>query len=106
MAECGVRGGYLEVVNLLPEIHALLMKLTTAVSSPTVLGQALLECVVNPLKPGDPSYDKFHAEKTNVLKELADRAKMVADAFNSITGISCSPVQGALYAFPKASSFI
>lgn len=62
-----------------------------------------MDCVVNPPQPGESSYEKFQSEKSGVLKSLAARAKMVADTFNSIPGMSCNPVQGAMYAFPRVS---
>jgi alanine transaminase len=64
-----------------------------------------MDCVVNPPRPGEPSYDSFKEEKVSVLKSLAERAKLVADTFNSIPGMSCNPVQGAMYAFPQVSLF-
>jgi len=60
-----------------------------------------MDCVVNPPQPGEPSYESFQEEKNSVLKSLAERAKLVADTFNSIPGMSCNPVQGAMYAFPQ-----
>lgn len=51
--------------------------------------------------PGEESYDLFIKEKTAVLSSLAERAKMVADTLNNIPSITCNPVQGAMYAFPK-----
>ena len=32
---------------------------------------------------------------------MAERAKLVADTLNSIEGITCNTVQGAMYAFPQ-----
>lgn len=64
-----------------------------------------MDCVVNPPKPNEPSYKSFQEEKSNVLKSLAERAKLVADTFNSIPGMSCNPVQGAMYAFPQVCNF-
>jgi len=60
-----------------------------------------MDCVVNPPRPGEPSYESFQEEKNGILKSLAERAKLVADTFNSIPGMSCNPVQGAMYAFPQ-----
>lgn len=60
-----------------------------------------MDCVVNPPRPGEPSFESFEEEKMGVLKSLAERAKLVADTFNSIPGMSCNPVQGAMYAFPQ-----
>lgn len=63
--------------------------------------QACIDCVVNPPKQGEPSYESFIREKEGVLKSLAERAKIVTDNFNSIPGIHCNVVQGAMYAFPR-----
>ena len=36
-----------------------------------------------------------------MLASLARRAEMVAGSLNSIPGLSCNTVQGAMYAFPR-----
>ena len=64
-----------------------------------------MDCVVDPPKPGDASYELFIQEKTAVLDSLALRAKMIAESFNAIPGIKCNPVQGAMYAFPQVCPF-
>lgn len=64
-----------------------------------------MDCVVNPPRPDEPSYENFQKEKNSILKSLAERAKLVADAFNSIPSMSCNPVQGAMYAFPQVCSY-
>jgi alanine transaminase len=101
MGECGLRGGYTEVVNLEPNVRAMLLKSISAMLCPTVLGQSVMDVVVNPPMPGEPSYEQYMNEKKDVLNSLAQRAKMVAETFNSIEGVSCNEVQGAMYAFPK-----
>lgn len=63
--------------------------------------QTVMDCVVAPPKQGDPSFELWHKEKESVLQSLNERAKMVADTFNSIPGMSCNTVQGAMYAFPQ-----
>ena len=60
-----------------------------------------MDVVVNPPKKGEPSYESFIAQKTSILAALAERAKLVADTFNSIDGFTCQTVQGAMYAFPQ-----
>lgn len=68
---------------------------------PTTVGQAAIDVVVNPPRKGEPSYEQFQREKIAVLSSLKERAKLVADAFNSFEGFSCNKVQGAMYAFPQ-----
>lgn len=101
MGECGIRGGYAEIVNLCPDVRTMLLKCISAQLCPTTAGQAVLDCVVNPPRKGEPSYEQFEKEKASVLESLRERAELVARTFNSIEGFSCNPVQGAMYAFPQ-----
>ncbi|XP_050195178.1 alanine aminotransferase 1-like [Myiozetetes cayanensis] len=70
MGECGLRGGYMEVVNLDPAVKDQLAKLVSVRLCPPVPGQVVLDVVMDPPQPGDPSYERFHAEKTAVLSAL------------------------------------
>ena len=63
-----------------------------------------MDVVVNPPQEGEPSYESFVAQKQGTLNSLAERAKLVADTFNSIDGFTCQVVQGAMYAFPQVST--
>jgi len=101
MGECGMRGGYAEVVNMDSGVMAMLQKSISAKLCPTVLGQACMDIVVNPPKPGEPSYQSWLKEKEDSLASLARRADMVARTLNSIEGFHCNIVQGAMYAFPQ-----
>ena len=40
-------------------------------------------------------------EKNFVLGQLKEKAEMATKTFNSIEGVSCNVVQGAMYAFPN-----
>ncbi|KAJ8279917.1 hypothetical protein COCON_G00069830 [Conger conger] len=101
MGECGFRGGYMEVVNLDPEVKAQLTKLVSVRLCPPVPGQALLDLVVNPPEPGEPSYATFSKERSATLDELALKARLTEQALNAVPGICCNPVQGAMYSFPR-----
>jgi len=103
MGECGIRGGYAEVLNMDPDVMAMLQKSISAKLCPTVIGQACMDAVVNPPKPGEPSHASWLQEKDGALKSLAERAKLVADTLNGIEGFKCNTVQGAMYAFPQIS---
>lgn len=103
MGECGLRGGYGELVNFDPEVRAVFYKMLSARLCSSVLGQITMSCVVNPPKPGEPSYELFEKERQKILTDLKAKAKLVAETFNSIEGISCNKVAGAMYAFPKIS---
>ncbi|XP_064594232.1 alanine aminotransferase 1 [Zonotrichia leucophrys gambelii] len=101
MGECGLRGGYMEVVNLHPEVKAELTKLVSVRLCPPVPGQMILDAIVDPPKPGEPSYERFQAEREAVLSALAEKARLTEEIFNRTPGIHCNPVQGAMYSFPR-----
>jgi len=99
--ECGFRGGYMEIVNFDPYIKGQLTKMVSTKLCPPVLGQCAMAIVCNEPKPGDPSYKRFIQEKQATLDLLKKKAELVANTFNSIPGIKCNKVTGAMYAFPK-----
>lgn len=101
--ECGLRGGYVELTNMHPDTVGELYKLVSINLSPNTVGQVSMSCLVNPPKPGDESYEQFEKEKAAELASLRRRAHMVTDAFNSMPGVSCTFVEGAMYAFPRIS---
>jgi alanine transaminase len=56
--------------------------------------------MVNGPKPGEDSYDTFYKEKHDILASMKRRAVMLSDGLNKIKGISCTSIDGAMYAFP------
>ena len=60
-----------------------------------------MSLVINPPKPGDESYESYIKERKDELGSMRRRAAMVSEAFASMDGFSCNPVEGAMYAFPK-----
>lgn len=69
--------------------------------SPNVVGQLAVGIMVNPPKPGDPSYPLFKKEKDEVIESLKRRARRMTDAFNSMEGVTCQETDGAMYSFPR-----
>jgi alanine transaminase len=103
MGECGIRGGYAEVLNLDPAVKTMFLKSISAKLCPTVIGQACMDAVVHPPTPSDPSYESWNKEVQGTLASLKRRAELVAKTLNSIDGIQCNTVQGAMYAFPQVT---
>lgn len=56
---CGLRGGYMEVINLDPDVKAQLTKLVSVSLCSPVLGQIMMDLVVNHPQPDEPSYATF-----------------------------------------------
>lgn len=90
MGECGLRGGYAEIVNMDPKVMAILLKSISATLCPTVVGQAAMDVVVNPPRSGEPSYKQFIKEKDDTLASLAERSRLVVDTLNAIPGFHVS----------------
>merc|ERR1711871_1299786 len=99
--ECGMRGGYMEIYNMDSGFIDQLYKMSSINLSPNVVGQLAVGLMVNPPKPGDPSYPLFMKEKNDTLESLKRRARRMTDAFNSMEGVTCEEVDGAMYAFPN-----
>ncbi|KAK2942167.1 alanine transaminase [Blattamonas nauphoetae] len=99
--ECGIRGGYFQMENIDPFAWQEIYKLASLNLCPNVLGQCVVDFMVNPPKPGDASYPKYLEESQGILKSLQHRARKLSAALNDIDGCTCQPVESAMYAFPK-----
>ncbi|XP_042372166.1 alanine aminotransferase 2-like [Plectropomus leopardus] len=100
MGECGLRAGYMELVNMDPEVRDFFDTiLDTDISTP-VTGQLALDLMVNPPKPGDPSYDTYTQEILIIRATLSQNAQLAQKFLNDLPGMSCQPVMGGIYLYP------
>jgi alanine transaminase len=51
--------------------------------------------MVNPPKPGEPSYELYEKEKTAIYESLKRRAALIGQALNTMEGVSCNTPEGA-----------
>jgi len=65
-----------------------------------VIGQCLVDCMVNPPREGDPSYPLFKQEWDGIFNGLQERAKALHAAFEQMEGVKCQSPQGSMYLFP------
>ena len=102
VSECGRRGGYM---LLSPAITSAAREQLTKIASimlcPNLGGQVMVDCVVRPPQPGQPSYPLYARERAERFASLQRRAQLVVQAFRSMTAVECNPSQGAMYAFPR-----
>lgn len=57
----------MEIINMDNEVKAQLTKLVSVRLCPPVPGQALMDLVVNPPQPGEPSYNNFIKVHSHIL---------------------------------------
>jgi aspartate/methionine/tyrosine aminotransferase len=103
LGECGQRGGYMEIRNIPADVVAQILKLQSVSLCSNLTGQMTTYCLVNPPKPGQPSYKLFAEERDGILSELKQRAVILAEGLNKIPGVQCNKVAGAMYCFPRVT---
>lgn len=93
VGECGQRGGYFELVGFDPLVAAQIYKFVSIMLCPPVIGQCLLEMMVNPPKEGEPSFDLYNKEYNTIREGLHKRALALYDAFRQMEGVECQEPQ-------------
>ena len=100
VGECGHRGGYFELVGFEPDVQAQIYKLVSIGLCPPVIGQCLVELMVNPPPPSSPSYELYQEEYNSIFNGLKSRSRALHDAFARMEGVDCQEPLGAMYLFP------
>ncbi|PNH00444.1 Alanine aminotransferase 2, mitochondrial, partial [Tetrabaena socialis] len=103
IGECGRRGGYMEVTGFPEAVKDQILKLASINLCPNLSGQICCALMMNPPAPGQPSFERYWAEKRAILGSLKRRAELLVGALNKLEGVSCNSAEGALYAFPRVS---
>lgn len=101
VGECGHRGGYYEMVGFDPEVVAQIYKFVSIMLCPPVIGQCVVELMVNPPKEGEPSYPLYKEEYDRTFNNLRERAFALFDAFEKMEGVECQRPQGSMYLYPS-----
>lgn len=101
--ECGMRGGFMELLNIDPEGKEQLYKLASIGLCSNTPGQITAGVMCNLPKPGEASYESHKNETNAQFDSLKRRAAIVSEELNKIDGISCQNFAGAMYCFPNIS---
>ncbi|XP_032382098.1 alanine aminotransferase 2 [Etheostoma spectabile] len=99
MGEAGLRGGYMEVINMDPAVQKYLRSMQDS-SSPPVLPQLALEIMVNPPTPGQPSYKTYTQEILHSQTTLSQNAQRACEFLNDLPGMNCQPGMGGVFLYP------
>ncbi|KAF3761507.1 PLP-dependent transferase [Cryphonectria parasitica EP155] len=100
VGECGHRGGYFELVGFDQAVQAEIYKFVSITLCAPVIGQCLVELMVNPPREGDPSYALYKKEYDGIFEGLKERAYALWRAFEKMEGVECGEPQGSMYLFP------
>ncbi|EKX38132.1 hypothetical protein GUITHDRAFT_77426 [Guillardia theta CCMP2712] len=101
IGECGRRGGYMELCGFDPEVQAQIYKLASSGLCSNIDGQVMVDLMIRPPLPGDESYEDFTRERSAIFDSLKRKSIFLHESLNEIAGVSCQPLKGAMYAFPK-----
>ena len=91
----------MELLGIPCDVKAEILKLASISLCPSTIGQISVGLTARPPKPGEESYELYVTEKTQILRSLQRRADSLSAALNKINGITCNPIDGAMYAFPN-----
>ena len=75
-------------------------KFVSIMLCPPVIGQCMVEVMVNPPQEGSPSYTQYKEEYDHIFSGLKSRAYALYDAFQKMEGVSCASPAGSMYLFP------
>lgn len=103
VGECGHRGGYFELIGFDPEVAAQIYKFISIMLCPPVIGQCLVELMVNPPKEGDESYELYKQEYNSIRDGLHERALALYGAFKKMEGVECQEPQVCANPSPSES---
>ena len=103
VGECGHRGGYFELVGFDPEVAAQVYKFVSISLCAPVIGQCLVEMMVNPPKEGEPSYPLYRKEYDDIFHGLQERATALYKAFKQMEGVDLPEPQVGAIPFPPVT---
>jgi len=101
LGECGLRGGYFELIGFDPDVKSQLLKLVSIGLCSNTIGQFATGLMVSPPKPSDASYEVYNNERSSILASLKRRSQKLVAALNELEGVTCQDATGAMYAFPS-----
>ena len=93
VGECGHRGVYFVLFGFDQEVQAQIYKFISIMLCPPVIGQCLVEMMVNPPQAGDPSHARYEQEYNHIRDGLRTRASALYEAFKEMEGVEVAEPQ-------------
>jgi alanine transaminase len=101
VGECGHRGGYFELAGFDEEVQAQILKFVSISLCAPVIGQCLVEMMVNPPREGEESYALYRKEYDAIKSGLHARAMALYEAFGKMEGVSIGEPQVCFRTSPR-----
>lgn len=104
ISEGGVRGGYLAMANIDPEVKKYIERLRSIQMCSNTIGQILVDLMVNPPCIEDcheETVQAYEEEKKGFLNTLARRAEIANEMFQKMKNLTCQTIEATFYAFPN-----
>lgn len=101
IGECGRRGGYMEICGFDEEVFQQITKLQSSRLCSNVDGQVMTSLMCSPPTSVEESYQLYEKQRQDIYNAFKRKSKFLYQKLNSIEGITCQPLEGAMYAFPK-----
>ncbi|XP_073778060.1 alanine aminotransferase 2 isoform X2 [Danio rerio] len=101
MGECGLRGGYVELVNVDPAVQRYIRTLFSTRSCPPVPGQIAIQLMVDPPKPGDPSFPAFTEEVQSIRDVVCRNVRLIQEVCRELPGVRCQPLKAGFFVYPR-----
>nr|XP_055057144.1 alanine aminotransferase 2 isoform X2 [Misgurnus anguillicaudatus] len=101
MGECGLRGGYMELVNFDPTVMQHIRNFFYTEPITPVAGQIAVDLMANPPKPGDPSFPIFSEEVESTRNTIRNNIHRTQKFLDELPGISCQPLKGGFFVFAR-----
>ena len=92
LGEGGIRGGYMYLHNINPEVIWQMGKLQAIQSEPNLIGQAMMEIAANPPLGSNiqqSTKDQYIKEINSLYESLKWRVKMMNQVLGRMENISC-----------------
>ena len=98
--ECGLRGGYAELINIDPYVEGQFYKLRSLKLCSNTVGHMAVELMTNPPVEGRESkecVDAYNKEVNTVFSGLKEKSKILTQRLNKMDNIHCQRMEGNKY---------
>ena len=99
--ECGRRGGWVELINIDPEVSELLITFN-GITELTTDGVMFVYLMAEEgPKMGGEERERYDREYNSILADMKKKAELLREFLVSLEGVSCVKPAGAMYLFPS-----